>query len=169
MHLAAILSAMGEKQPELAEKVNVYGFLNGLNLAREHKCTMFSPSSIASYGGEHFPKDNTPEDTILQPTTIYGVTKVFNEMIGDYYNKKFGVDFRGIKYPGVISSEKYAFNGTACYSTRRFILPSLKHIEIFFDALEKGHYTSFLGPKSYLPMIYIDDCIAGTVSVLVCV
>jgi len=117
VHLAAILSALGERFPDKAEKVNVNGFLNALNIAREHKCKMFSPSSIAAYGGELFPKDNTPEDTINQPQTIYGITKVFNEMMGDYYCRKFGVDFRGIRYPGVISSEKYEFNGTACYST----------------------------------------------------
>jgi len=119
VHLAAILSALGERFPDKAEKVNVNGFLNGLNLAREYKCSMFSPSSIAAYGGDIFNKDKANEDTITQPQTIYGITKVFNEMMGDYYHRKFGVDFRGIRYPGVISSEKYEFNGTACYSTRK--------------------------------------------------
>lgn len=95
------------------------------------------------------------------------MSKVFGELMGEYYYKKFGVDFRGIRYPGVISSQKYEFNGTACYSTRKnsfsFVIND-RCVEIFFEALEKGHYKSFLGPKSALPMIYIDDCVEGTVS-----
>jgi threonine 3-dehydrogenase len=113
------------------------------------------PSTIAVFGGNHFPKVMTPVDTVLQPETIYGISKVFNEMIGTYYANKFGVDFRSIRYPGVISSEKYDFNGTTDYST-----------EIFFAALEKGQYKCWLGPKTDLPMIYIDDCIKGTIQFL---
>lgn len=117
VHLAAILSALGERFPDRANSVNVIGFLNAMNIARDYKCAIYCPSSIAVFGGENFPKVNTPDDTILQPETIYGVTKVFNEMMGDYYHRKFGVDFRAIRYPGVISSEKYEFNGTTDYST----------------------------------------------------
>lgn len=117
VHLAAILSALGERFPDRANSVNVTGFLNAINLARDYQCKIYCPSSIAVFGGEQFPKVNTPDDTILQPETIYGVTKVFNEMMGTYYHKKFGVDFRAIRYPGVISSEKYEFNGTTDYST----------------------------------------------------
>jgi len=106
----------------------------------------------------------TPNDSILQPTTMYGVSKVFNEQLGSYYNKKFGVDFRCIRYPGVISSEKYAFNGTAMYSTCN-ILCFNHALEIFFEALENGHYKCFLKPKTFLPMIYIDDCIQATVTI----
>jgi len=91
------------------------------------------PSSIAAFGGDTFQKDSTPDDTILQPKTIYGVSKVFNELLGQYYHDKFGVDFRAIRYPGVISSEKYAFNGTTDYST-----------EIFFHALETNFYKCWL-------------------------
>lgn len=80
------------------------------------------PSSIAVFGGEHFQKDNTPDDEILQPTTIYGVSKVFNELLGNYYKNKFGVDFRSLRYPGVISSAKFAFNGTTDYSTGKFFI-----------------------------------------------
>lgn len=119
VHLAAILSALGERFPDRANNVNVTGFLNAMNLAREYKCKIYVPSSIAVFGGDLFPKINTPDDTILQPETIYGVTKVFNEMMGNYYHKKFGVDFRSIRYPGIISSEKYEFNGTTDYSTRK--------------------------------------------------
>lgn len=121
VHLASILSALGERFPDTATNVNITGYLNGLNLARDYKCSMFCPSSIAVFGGENFPKINTPDDTVLQPETIYGVSKVFNELMGDYYNRKFGLDYRGIRYPGVISSEKYAFNGTTDYSTCKFV------------------------------------------------
>jgi threonine 3-dehydrogenase len=155
VHLAAILSALGERFPDRATSVNVTGCINALNTARERKSRIFVPSTIAVFGGDHFPKVQTPVDTVLQPTTIYGISKVFNEMIGTYYHNKFGVDFRSIRYPGVISSEKYDFNGTTDYST-----------EIFFHALEKGAYKCWLGPKTNLPMIYIDDCIAGTIQFL---
>ena len=97
----------------------------------------------------------TPNDTILQPKTIYGVSKVFNELLGEYYGKKFGVDFRSIRYPGVISSAKYAFNGTTDYST-----------EIFFHALETNSYKCWLPKHQFLPMIYIDDCINATIQYL---
>ncbi len=97
---------------------------------------------------------------------MYGVSKVFNEQLGTYYNKKFGVDFRCIRYPGVISSEKYAFNGTAMYSTCKFLIDYNFRIEIFFEALENGHYKCFLEAKTFLPMIYIDDCIQATVDLL---
>jgi nucleoside-diphosphate-sugar epimerase len=117
VHLAAILSASGEKMPDLAYDVNVTGAQNAFMLSREYKTQLFIPSSIAAFGGDNFQKDMTPNDTILQPKTIYGVTKVFNELLGQYYHDKYGVDFRSIRYPGVISSAKYAFNGTTDYST----------------------------------------------------
>lgn len=119
VHLAAILSASGELYPDKALDVNVNGAITALNIARENNAKIFLPSTIAVFGGDKFQKDKTPADSILQPTTMYGVSKVFNEQLGTYYNKKFGVDFRCIRYPGVISSEKYAFNGTAMYSTRK--------------------------------------------------
>ena len=152
VHLASILSALGERFPDRATSVNVTGTINALNIARDRKCRIYIPSTIAVFGGNHFPKDQTPVDTVLQPETIYGITKVFGENIGTYYHRKFGVDFRSIRYPGVISSEKYDFNGTTDYST-----------ENFFSALEKGQYKCWLGPKTALPMIYIDDCINATI------
>ena len=97
--------------------MNVNGFISAMNIARYNKCQIFVPSTIGVFGGDKFPKYNTPDDTILQPETIYGVSKVFNEMMGSYYHSKFDLDFRSIRYPGVISSEKYAFNGTTDYST----------------------------------------------------
>jgi len=127
LHLAAILSSLGEKYPQLAYDVNVDGAKNALDIARDNSCQLFMPSSIAAFGGDNFPKDNTPNDVVLQPKTIYGVTKVFNELLGQYYHDKWDVDFRSVRYPGVISSAKYAFNGTTDYST-----------EIFFHLLENN-------------------------------
>ena len=135
VHLAGILSAGGEKNPDLAIDVNVVGVINALRIARDFKTRCFIPSSIAVFGGELFPKVNTPVDVLLQPRTIYGVSKVFDEMLGEYFSNKYNLDFRSLRYPGVISSAKYAFNGTTDYST-----------EIFFDALEKGEYRCPLAP-----------------------
>ena len=149
------MSALGEQNPDLAIDVNVYGVVNALRAARDLNCRIFVPSTIGVFGGEHFQKVQTPEDSILQPKTVYGVGKVFNELIGDYHANKFGMDFRSIRYPGVISSKKYAFNGTTDYST-----------EVFFHMLETGHYTCWLREDSALPMIYIDDCIEATVRFL---
>lgn len=111
------MSSLGEKHPDLCYSVNIDGTKNALDLARDHKCQLFVPSSIASFGGDKFRKVNTPNDEIQQPKTMYGATKVFNELLGDYYKNKFDVDFRCLRYPGVVSSEKFAFNGTACYTT----------------------------------------------------
>lgn len=155
VHLAGILSALGEKNPDLAVDVNVIGMINAVRAAQATNSRVFVPSSIAAFGGDIFPKDMTPVETILQPKTIYGVGKVFNEMCGEYYKRKFDIDFRCIRYPGVISSAKYAFNGTTDYST-----------EIFFEALESGHYTCWIDENERMPMIYIDDCIDATVKYL---
>lgn len=154
-HLAGILSALGERMPDLAIDVNVYGAINALKIARDNNCQIFLPSSIAVFGGDIFAKDCTPVDSILQPRTIYGVTKVFNEMSGEYFDRKYNVDFRCLRYPGVISSKKFDFNGTACYST-----------EIFFHLLEKGHYKCWLKEDAALPMIYIDDAVDATMRFL---
>lgn len=155
VHLAGILSALGEKNPDLAVDVNVTGVVNALRIAQRNKSRIFIPSSIAVFGGDLFPKRRTPVDTILQPKTIYGVSKVFNEMIGEYYASKFNLDFRSLRYPGVISSKKFDFNGTSDYAT-----------EIFFHALENRYYKCWLGPKTALPMMYIDDCIEATIQFL---
>jgi len=102
-----------------------------------------------------FQKDNTPVDSILQPTTVYGVSKVFAEQMGTYFADKYDMDFRCLRYPGVISSEKFAFNGTTDYST-----------EIFFHALENKYYKCWLREDAELPMIYIDDCVTATIQYL---
>lgn len=155
VHLAGILSALGEMKPDLAVDVNVTGVINAIRVANATNSKLFVPSSIAAFGGDIFPKDMTPVQTILQPRTIYGVGKVFNEMIGEYYKRKMGMDFRCIRYPGVISSEKFAFNGTTDYST-----------EIFFHALENNYYKCWIDKDTAMPMIYIDDCITATVKFL---
>ena len=152
VHMAGILSALGERHPDLAIDVNIFGVVNALRLAETNNCRIFIPSSIAVFGGDLFPKRRTPIDVILQPKTIYGVSKVFNEMMGEYFTSKFNLDFRSLRYPGIISSEKYAFNGTTDYST-----------EIFFHALENRYYKCWLGEKTALPMMYIDDCIDATI------
>ena len=128
LHLAAILSSLGEKEPELAYDVNVTGATNALNIARDHECQLFLPSSIAVFGGPNFPKEDTPDDTVLQPKTIYGISKVFNELLGEYYVDRYNLDFRSLRFPGVISSEKFAFNGTTDYSTGKQSLFSIWYI-----------------------------------------
>ena len=155
VHLAGILSALGERNPDLAIDVNVFGVVNAMRIAQANDIRIFIPSSIAVFGGEIFPKRRTPIDVILQPKTIYGVSKVFNEMIGEYYSSKFNLDYRSLRYPGIISSAKFAFNGTTDYST-----------EIFFHALENRYYKCWLSPTAALPMMYIDDCVDATVRFL---
>ena len=155
VHLGAIISALGERNPDLAVDVNVTGTINAVRVAQETQSKLFVPSSIAAFGGDLFPKDGTPVETILQPKTIYGVSKVFNEMLGEYYKRKLGMDFRCIRYPVVVSSEKFAFNRSGCYTT-----------EIFFHALENRHYKCWLAEDTRVPMIYIDDCVKATVQYL---
>ncbi len=115
VHLAAIISALGEKPGnfEMAYSVNVDGSKVAFDLAKEYNASVFIPTSIACFGGPNYQKDNTPVNSVLQPETIYGASKVFNENLGAYYNKKWGVDFRCLRYPGGISPAKFAFTGTA--------------------------------------------------------
>jgi len=147
-HLAAILSATGELKPDLAWDVNINGFRNVLEVAREGLIDkIFHPSSIAAFGPET-PKVNTPQNTVLTPRTMYGVTKVTGELLGKYYFEKFGIDVRGIRLPGVISNVAPPGGGTTDYA-----------VEIFYEALKKGSYVCFLRPDTTLPMIYMPDCL----------
>ena len=154
-NMAAILSATGEERPLLCWDVNIDGMYNILELAREYEMKrVFVPSSIAVFGPET-PKKNTPQDTVLKPKTMYGVTKVAGELLGDYYFKRFGLDVRGIRYPGIISSETLPGGGTTDYA-----------VEIFYEAIKNKRYTCFLKKDTILPMMYMPDCIKGTIDLM---
>ena len=147
-HLAAILSATGERNPQLAWRVNINGLHNVLEVARELKLTrVFHPSSIAVFGPET-PREMTPQETVLRPRTIYGITKVTGELLGDYYYNKYGVDVRGIRFPGVISNVAPPGGGTTDYA-----------VEIFYEAIKNNSYTCFVREDTVLPMIYMPDCL----------
>jgi len=155
IHLAALLSASGEQRPHLAWKINISGLYNILEVARMKSLKrVFHPSSIAVFGPET-PRECTPQDTILRPKTIYGITKVTGELLGDYYHHKWGVDVRGIRFPGVISNIAPPGGGTTDYA-----------VEIFYEAVRTGKYTCFLKPDSTLPMMYMPDCLRSIVELL---
>ncbi len=154
-HLAAILSATGERKPHLAWNVNINGLYKILEIARERKMTrVFCPSSIAVFGPET-PHDDTPQETIMRPTTMYGLTKVAGELLCDYYFRRFGLDVRGARYPGIISSETPPGGGTTDYA-----------VEIFYAALKCQRYTCFLREDTVLPMMYMPDCIKATLDLM---
>lgn len=154
-HLAAILSATGEEKPRLAWAVNIGGLVNVLEVGVETGARrIYHPSSIAAFGPET-PKELTPQETVLRPTTMYGVTKVTGEMLGAYYHRRFGLDVRGIRYPGVISSETPPGGGTTDYA-----------VAIFYEAIKKGRYTCFVREDTVLPMIYMPDTIRATLMLM---
>ncbi|MBU1185680.1 MAG: NAD-dependent epimerase/dehydratase family protein, partial [Acidobacteria bacterium] len=154
-HMAAILSATGEKNPQLAWNVNMNGSFNILETAREQGLfRVFVPSSIAAFGPET-PKENTPQETVLLPTTMYGVTKVAGELLGDYYVRRFNVDVRGVRYPGIVSHETPPGGGTTDYA-----------VAIFYEAVKTGSYTCFLKEDAELPMMYMPDCLKATLQLM---
>jgi len=154
-NMAAILSAVGEEKPLLCWNVNINGLYNVMEIAREHEMTrIFVPSSIAVFGPET-PRENTPQETVLKPKTMYGVTKVAGEMLGEYYYKRFNLDVRGLRYPGIISSETLPGGGTTDYA-----------VEIFYDAIKKNKYSCFVKKDTILPMMYMPDCIKGTIDLM---
>lgn len=151
IHLAAVLSAVGEKNPSLTWDINMGGLFNVLEVARETGISVFTPSSIAAFGPST-PADNTPQDTLQRPTTMYGVTKVSGELLCDYYYQKYGVDTRGVRFPGLISYEALPGGGTTDYA-----------VHIYYDAIEKGKYTSFIGEGTSMDMMYMPDAIDAIV------
>ncbi len=150
-HMSAILSAVGEKNPQLCWDVNMNGTYNILEAAREHNLVrVFVPSSIAVFGPET-PRVHTPNDTILKPKTMYGVTKVAGEILCEYYVRRFNVDVRGCRYPGIISYETLPGGGTTDYA-----------VAIFFEAVKNKSYKCFLKEDTRLPMMYMPDCLKAT-------
>ena len=154
-HMAAILSATGERKPQLAWNVNANGLYKILEVARERKLTrVFYPSSIAAFGPDT-PKDSTPQKTVMRPTTMYGITKVTGELLGNYYFQRFGLDIRSVRYPGIISSETPPGGGTTDYA-----------VEIFYEAIKHKRYTVFVREDTVLPMMYMPDCIRATIMLM---
>lgn len=153
--LAAILSATGEKNPVLAWHVNMQSLLNVLEVAKEENLAkIYWPSSIAVFGPES-PKDDTPQHTIIEPTTVYGISKFAGERWCEYYFRRYNIDVRSLRYPGLISYKSQPGGGTTDYA-----------IEIFHDALKDGSYTSFLSEQTYLPMMYMPDAIRATIELM---
>jgi len=147
-HLAAIISAKGEQNPQLAYQVDLNGVFNILEAGRELNLErIMIPSSMAVFGPET-PRDNTPNETITKPTTMYGVTKVAGELLGNYYFHKYGLDVRGLRYPGILSSEAAPGGGTTDYA-----------VEVFYDAIKTKKYTCFLKEDTVLPMMYMPDAL----------
>lgn len=153
--LAAILSATGEKNPSLAWNLNMQGLLNVLDIAREENIKkVYWPSSIAVFGPTS-PKQNCPQQTIIEPTTVYGISKYAGEFWCNYFHQRFGVDVRSLRYPGLISYKSAPGGGTTDYA-----------VEIFHEALEEGKYECFLREDTYLPMMYMPDAIKATIELM---
>lgn len=153
-HLAALLSAKAEQKPQLAYTVNMGTLFNVLEAAREAGCAVFTPSSIGAFGPST-PRDPAPQDTIQRPTTMYGVTKVAGELLCDYYHLRFGVDTRGLRYPGLISWVAPPGGGTTDWA-----------VEIFHDALRTGRHTCFLAEETQLDMMFMPDAIRAAIELM---
>jgi len=153
-HLGGLLSAGGEKAPEVAWDVNINGLKTILDLAVKYSLKVFWPSSIAVFGPTT-PKENTPQETILEPSTIYGITKVSGELLCKYYNKRYNLDVRSLRYPGLIAYKAEPGDGTTEYA-----------VSIFYNALHNEPFQCFLKEDSVLPMMYMDDAIKGTLMLM---
>ncbi|MGG3467187.1 L-threonine 3-dehydrogenase [Neobacillus pocheonensis] len=154
MHLAALLSATAEEKPVFAWNLNMGGLMNALETARELKAQFFTPSSIGAFGPST-PKDDTPQDTIMRPTTMYGVNKVAGELLSDYYHQKFGVDTRGVRFPGLISYVALPGGGTTDYA-----------VEIYYEAVKNGKYTSYIDKGTYMDMMYMPDALKAIIDLM---
>lgn len=153
-HLSSLLSAVAEENPQVAWKVNVGGLYNVLELSRKHGCAVFSPSSIGAFG-PNTPRNNTPQDTIQRPNTMYGVCKVSGELLCDYYFTHYGVDTRGVRYPGLISYKTLPGGGTTDYA-----------VDIFYRAIQEKKYASFLAKGTYLDMMYMPDAVRAAIELM---
>ncbi|MDE6140351.1 MAG: NAD-dependent epimerase/dehydratase family protein [Alistipes sp.] len=153
-NLVALLSATGEKNPQLAMRINMGALQNSLEIAREKGCSLFTPSSIGAFGGE-FPRDNTPQDTVMQPNTIYGVCKVAGELLSNYYHTRFGVDTRSVRFPGIISNVTLPGGGTTDYA-----------VEIYYEAVRTGRFTCPISHDVYMDMMYMPDALRAAVELM---
>ncbi len=153
-NLAALLSVVGEANPLKAWVVGMNGLLNVLEVSREYRCSVFTPSSIGAFGPST-PLDNTPQDTIQRPQTMYGITKVAGELLSDYYFKRFGVDTRSVRYPGIISNGAPPGGGTTDYA-----------VDIFYAAVKEKRFTCPIGSKTFLDMMYMPDALEAAIRLM---
>lgn len=153
-NLVALLSATGEKNPQLAWNLNMGALLNSLNLAKDFNCAVFTPSSIGAFG-ENTPHYKTPQDTVMRPNTIYGVCKVTGELLSDYYHTRFGVDARSVRFPGIISNGALPGGGTTDYA-----------VEVFYEVAKHGRYTCEVPKDTYMDMLYMPDALEATTQLM---
>ena len=153
-NLVALLSATGEKNPQLAWNLNMGALINSLNLALDFKCSVFTPSSIGAFG-ENTPHYKTPQDTVMRPNTIYGVCKVSGELLSDYYHTRFGVDTRSVRFPGIISNGALPGGGTTDYA-----------VEVFYEVAKRGRYTCEVPKDTYMDMLYMPDALNAATQVM---
>ncbi|MBT2661244.1 L-threonine 3-dehydrogenase [Bacillus sp. ISL-45] len=154
MHMAALLSATAETKPVFAWNLNMGGLMNALETARELNLQFFTPSSIGAFG-PNTPKDKTPQDTTQRPTTMYGVNKVAGELLADYYFHRFGVDTRGVRFPGLISYVTPPGGGTTDYA-----------VEIYYEAIKNGKYSSYIDKGTYMDMMYMPDALGAIIDLM---
>lgn len=153
-NLAALLSAVAEAKPQLAWKIGMGGLFNVLEVAREMNCAVFTPSSIGVFGN-NTPKDKTPQDTIRNPRTMYGVTKVSGELLSDYYFMRFGVDTRSVRFPGLISNLTPPGGGTTDYA-----------VDIYYEAVKTGHFVCPIAAGTYMDMMYMPDGLRAAIDIM---
>jgi nucleoside-diphosphate-sugar epimerase len=146
-NMVALLSATGERMPDVAWNINMGALLNSLNLAKEFNTALFTPSSIGAFGS-NTPHTKTPQDTVMRPNTIYGVCKVTGELLSDYYFSRFGVDTRSVRFPGLISNGALPGGGTTDYA-----------VEVFYEIIRSGHYTCPIPEETYMDMLYMPDAL----------
>lgn len=153
-NLVALLSATGEKNPALAWKINMGALMNTLEVATTFNCAVFTPSSIGAFG-LNTPKDQTPQDTLMRPNTMYGVCKVTGELMSDYYHQRFGIDTRSVRFPGIISNETLPGGGTTDYA-----------VEVFYEAIKNKSFTCPIAENSYMDMMYMPDALDACVNLM---